>query len=117
MQHQHVNRAEQLWKNWEERQKELENLAGFGNDHNLSIQKLKYDFLRSGIYRLSSSPLEKEQLCLHVIRSVTAKLEKQLYPNPMIRILHRLKALVYDKPVHLKEFNKQKTENLEQLTS
>ncbi|GEM_PF-1970573 len=116
MQQQYVNRAEQLWKNWEEKQKGLESLAGLDNESSRTIQKLKYDFLRQGLYRLSVMPLEKEQLYLHVIRSVTAKLEKQLYPNLIIRTLHRLKALVYDKPVHLREFNKQKTENLEHLT-
>jgi hypothetical protein len=112
----HVNRAEQLWKNWEEKQKGLESLAGLGSESSRTIQKLKYDFLRQGLYRLSVQPSEKEQLYLHVIRSVTAKLEKQLYPNPVIRALHRLKALVYDKPTHLKKFEKQKAENMEQLT-
>lgn len=116
MQHQNVNRAEQLWENWEKQQKELKSFAGLGNDNSLTIQQLKYDFLRHGLYRLSASPLEKEQLCLHVIRSVTAKLEKQLYPNLLIRTLYRLKALVYDKPAHLKMFNKQKAENIVHLT-
>ncbi len=113
---QQVNRAEQLWKNWEEKQKGLESLAGLGGESSRTIQKLKYDFLRQGLYRLSVQPSEKEQLYLHVIRSVTAKLEKQLYPNPVIRTLRRLKALVYDKPAHLKKFEQQKAENMEQLT-
>lgn len=113
---QQVNRAEQLWKNWEERQKGLESISGTGHENNRVMQQLKYDFLRQGLYRLSVNPSEKEQLYLHVIRSVTDKLEKQLYPNPIIRALHRLKALVFDKPVHLKNFDKQKAENMEQLT-
>lgn len=113
---QQVNRAEQLWKNWEEKQKGLESLAGLGSEGDRTIRKLKYDFLRQGLYRLSVNPSEQEQLYLHVIRSVTAKLEKQLYPNPVIRALHRLKALLYDKPAHLKKFERQKAENMEQLT-
>lgn len=116
MYQQQVNRAEQLWKNWEEKQKGLESLAGLDSESSRAIGKLKYDFLRQGLYRLSVNPSEKEQLYLHVIRSVTSKLEKQLYPNPVIRSLHRLKALLYDKPAHLKKFEKQKAENLEQLT-
>ncbi len=115
MQQQHVNRAEQLWKNWEEKQNGLESLVGLDNDSR-TMQKLKYDFLRQGVYRLSVRLLEKEELYLQVIRSVVAKLEKQLYPNFIIRTLHRLKAMVYDKPVHLKKFEVQKAENLEQLT-
>lgn len=113
---QQVNRAEQLWQNWEEKQKGLESLAGMDSAGGRAIQKLKYDFLRQGLYRLSVRPSENEQLYLHVIRSVTVKLEKQLYPNPIVRALHRLKALVYDKPAHLKKFERQKAENMEQLT-
>lgn len=112
---QHINRAEQLWKNWEETRQGLERLAGADGGNDRTIRKLKYDFLRHGLYRLSVGPSEKEQLYLHVIRSVTAKLEKQLYPNPVVRALHRLKALVYDRPVHLKRFERQRSENLEQL--
>ncbi|GAA4131886.1 hypothetical protein GCM10022216_02350 [Sphingobacterium kyonggiense] len=114
---QDVNRAEQLWKNWEEKQKRLESLAGLGSESNSMIGKLKYDFLRQGLYRLSVNPSEKEQLYLHVIRSVTARLEKQLYPNPVIRTLHRLKVLLHDRPAHLKMFERQKAENMEQLTT
>jgi hypothetical protein len=117
MQKQNINRAEQLWKNWEERQKGLESLVGSNSESSIIIQKLKYDFLRRGIYRLNTKSLEKEELYLHVIRSVVAKLEKMLYPNLILRTLHKLKELVYDKPRYLKNFEQQKIENIGKLTS
>lgn len=114
---QQVNRAQQLWQNWEEKQKGLENLSGLDNASGRAIQQLKYDFLSQGLYRLSMRPSENEQLYLHVIRSVTAKLEKQLYPGLIVRALHRLKTLVYDKPAYLRKFEKQQVQNREQLTA
>lgn len=117
MQKQNINRAEQLWKNWEEKQKGLESLVGSDNESSRIIQKLKYDFLRRGIYRLSTKSLEKEELYLHVIRSVVTKLEKQLYPNLIFRTFYKLKEVVYDKPRYLKMFEKQKVENMNRLTS
>lgn len=107
-----MNRAEQLYQNWEAQQKQLENIPGVNSR---VIQQQKYDYLRQGLYRLSLNPSEHEKLMLHVIRSVTDKLQQQLYPNPVIRLLHRIKAAIYDKPAHLREFVKQRDENLEQL--
>lgn len=107
-----VNRAEQLYRNWEAQQKQLESLTGADSR---VIQQQKYDYLRHGLYRLSLNPSEQEKLLMQVIGSVTDKLQKQLYPNPVIRLLHRLKAAIYDRPVHLREFVRQREANLEQL--
>lgn len=112
-----VNRAEQLWKNWEEKEKALQDIVGEAMGSNPTMQKLKYEYLQQGVYRLSVQPSEKEKLYLHVIRSVTAKLEKQLYPNTVLRLLHKLKAWAYNRPMHLRHFEKQKSENLELLKS
>lgn len=110
-----VNRAEQLWNNWEEKQKQLQSLSGLGEESSLAIKQRKYDFLREGLYRIAANPTEKEQLPVQVIRSVTDKLQKQLYPNPVLRFLHRVKVALYDKPAHLRQFQKQRAENLESL--
>lgn len=110
-----VNRAEQLWKNWEEKEKGLQAIAGEGTENSRTLQKLKYEYLQQGLYRLSVQPSEREKLHLHVIRSVTAKLEKQLYPNPVVRLLHKLKVWAYDRPSYLQKFEKQQAQNLELL--
>ncbi|WPU97824.1 hypothetical protein SNE26_17490 [Mucilaginibacter sp. cycad4] len=111
----HRNRAEELWHNWATKEKQLQELPGLGGEGALVIKQQKYDFLRHGLYRLSVNPSEKEVLFAHVIRSVTDKLRKQLYPNPVMRLLHRLKEAVYDKPLHLRRFQQQRAENLDQL--
>ena len=110
-----VNRAAQLWKNWEAQQKQLESLTGLGLESARAIHQHKYDFLRQGVYRISVNPSEQEKSLLPVIASVTDKLQKQLYPNPVLRLLHRIKAAVYDRPVHLHSFTRQREENLAAL--
>lgn len=109
----HVNRAELLWKNWEDKQKELESITGISMDDRENL-KLKYDFLRKGMYRISVDPSEREKLYLHAVRIITAKLEKQLYPTLFERLLHRMGLLV-TKPRYLRKFEKLKQENLEEL--
>ena len=112
---QDLNRVEQLWYNWEEKQQQLEHLMGTGPDSALAIQQRKYDFMREGLYRLSAKPTEKEKLFLHAITLVTARLHKQLYPNRVARLIHLVKAVLYDKPMHLRQFEKQKQESVELL--
>lgn len=111
-----LNRAEQLWQLWEEKQQQLEKLIGAGPDSATAIQQSKYEFLRNGYFRITAQPAENEKLHLHAIKLVTDKLQKKLYPNPLIRILHRIKSLVYDRPMHLRQFRQQKAECLESLT-
>lgn len=108
-----VNRAKQLWENWERQEKQIESLAGISTDRNSLAYK--YDFLSKGLSRLSVNPTEDEKLFMQAIKTVTAKLQKQLYTNPLVRMLHRLKVFIVDKPAHLELFNRNKSENLKML--
>jgi len=108
-----VNRAEELWKNWEQQQNQIEKIAGINNDRKTLLYK--YDFLRQGLYRLSDRPSTKEKLFIQAIASVTAKLQKQLYPNPVLRMLHRMKAFIVDKPAHVQLFKLNRNHSLEIL--
>lgn len=108
-----INRAEQLWKNWEEHQKAIAELTGITD--NKDALKFKYDFLTKGAYRISVNPSDKEKLFLKVIKTVTSNLQKKLYPNLIVRLFVRAKSLFLDKPGHLRLFEKNSAENLESL--
>jgi len=109
-----VNRAEQLWKNWEESQRQLQQIPEIDMG-SPKMLRLKYDFLTKGLYRITPDASGNEKLYLHVIRTVTDKLEKKLYPNLFMRMFHRLsKALVY-KPLHMRRFADHRLKNMEQL--
>ncbi|WPV02156.1 hypothetical protein SNE26_10250 [Mucilaginibacter sp. cycad4] len=107
-----INRAEQLWQAWMEKQGQLEKLIGTGTDSIRELEKTQYDFFRTGLYRISAQPQEHEKLHLQAIALISRKLQKKLYPNPVIRLLHRAKARLFDKPKHLREFETQKVEGL-----
>jgi hypothetical protein len=110
-----INRAEQLWQNWEERQQRMEKLLGTSAENTRAIQQEKYDFMRKGLYRLSVQPNEKEKVYLNAIALVTSSLQKKLYPNRFVRLMHQIKASLYDKPMHLRRFQQQKEASLELL--
>lgn len=109
----HVNRAKQLWENWEGKALLIQNRTGTSDDK--STLKYKYNFLTNGLNRLSINPSEKEKLYIHTIKVVTDKLRKQLYPNPVLRFLHELKSLIVDKPAQQFLFNEQKKDCFENL--
>lgn len=109
-----VNRAKLLWDNWEEKASKIQDLTGTMDDN--QTLKYKYQFLTDGLHRLSVDPSEKEKIYIHAMNVVTDKLRKQLYPNPLIRLLHRIKNTLIDKPMHLlllKEWKKESVNGLQ----
>ncbi|NII83123.1 hypothetical protein [Pedobacter sp. SG908] len=109
-----INRAEQLYLAWEERQKSLDRLMGANLDER-KIRQLKYQFLSQGLFRVSVRPSEMERLYIQLLRSVTAKLRRQLYPNLVLRFFVGLKAALIDKPLHLRRFFRLREENMYSL--
>lgn len=59
-----------------------------------------------------SRPSADEKMVLELIGKATGKLERQLYPYPVIRLLHQLKQLIYDKPLWLIRQEKLQAANL-----
>jgi len=110
-----VNRAARLYENWEAKQSELEAMGGM-KPEGQNLVKLKFDFLREGLYRIGDGARELERLHLFAVRTIVGKLEKQLYPNRLVRLFQRLKELVWDKPRYIRAFNQQRAENIASLT-
>ncbi|MEJ2901656.1 hypothetical protein WAE58_04445 [Pedobacter panaciterrae] len=111
-----VNRAARLYENWESRQSELEGIQGLKPEGN-SLLKLKYDFLREGLYRIGASVTEQEKLHLFALQTVVGKLQKQLYPNRLVRFFQQLKSAIWDRPRHIRDFEAKKAENIISLTA
>ena len=112
-----VNRAARLYENWESRQSQLEAMGGGMKPEDKGLLKLKYDFLREGLYRISASPSEQEKLHVFALGVVVGMLERLLYPNRLARVFQQLKSAVWDKPRHLRVFQEQRAENLASLTA
>lgn len=111
-----MNRAEQLYLAWEDRQKSLAELMGASLDER-KMGQLKYQFLSQGLFRVAVKPSEMERLYIQVLRSITAKLLRQLYPSRMLRLFVSLKAVLIDKPIHLRRFSRLREENLYAIKS
>lgn len=110
-----INRARELWYNWEKKEMELSGIPELSDEHGRDITRQKYAYLRQGIYRLSGDPTRAERLYLDMISVVTAKLERQLYPNPLVRAFVRLKAQFYDRPKALASHQQLTGENQSRL--
>lgn len=90
-------------------------MQGLGKEDIADFQRHRYDHLRYGLYRLSLNPDPDEKIFAQVIRSATARIRKRLYPNPLIRALVGLKEFLYDRPVHLRQFQRDRERSLAQL--
>ncbi|WEK20439.1 MAG: hypothetical protein P0Y49_04715 [Candidatus Pedobacter colombiensis] len=110
-----VNRAKALWEHWELREKELGKIGEMTDEHAVDITRQKYDFLREGVYRLSENPLGHETTYREMIRVICDKMQKQLYPNRILRMLHQLKVAVLDRPSHLKAHLELASDNISKL--
>ncbi len=110
-----VNRAEVLLENWKELEKKL---IGFGGSTGMTRAELlrqQYGFLSLGLMRLGvgAEPHEKPQVQL--LQASLSRLEKQLWPNPIVRFFVRLKEQFFDRPARQREFGAMKEENLAEL--
>lgn len=108
------NRAIGLWESWHQKQNLLESV--FGSGVAAELDKEKFQFLSAGMARIRPDASADEKLVLAVLKKTTARLEKQLYPNPVMRVLRKLKALVYDRPVQAARFKKLRSENIVKLS-
>jgi len=108
------NRATLLWQNWADKQRELESAFGLKT---LPARLLRFQLkhLSEGLYRISRNPSLDEKLAIEVIKSHTARLRRQLYPNPVLRAVMRLKQVLYDQPVYIKAFEARRQQNLAEL--
>ncbi|NQX38456.1 hypothetical protein SAMN05421820_101477 [Pedobacter steynii] len=109
------NRAKVLWQNWEKLENELRQLGGKTGEQDAEIARQKYEYLRKGLYRLSERPVDTEKPYVAMISSVTSKLQKQLYPNRFLRLLHQAKALLYDKPKVFSDLQQLRAQNISTL--
>jgi hypothetical protein len=110
-----VNRVLLAFKNWEERKKEIEPLLKSGAADTGILARLQLIHLREAKHRLRQTARPDEQPFLLLLNNQVAKLEKQLYPNRLRRIISQLKDLLFDGPNYLKQVQLQRNNNMELL--
>jgi hypothetical protein len=110
-----VNRVLLAFKNWEEREKEIEPLlkAGTADAHTLS--RLQLDHLRQARHRLHQTVRPDEKPFMLLLNNQVDRLEKQLYPNLLRRMFSQLKDRLFEGPVYLREQRQRRDNNIEKL--
>lgn len=110
-----VNRVIQGWQAWEERQKQLEKIPAPGMNKEMVMDLLKLEHLQKIKYRLSDTIRQDERQCLTLLNAVIKKLQKQLYPNLISRLIRRIKDVLIDGPAYLRDLKIQRAENMADL--
>lgn len=110
----HLNRVLEVYRNWEMEESKLKSLNAWQSGEK-EMLKAKYDYLSKGMYRVGIDPSVGEAIALGVMKGVLSRLEKQIYPNRFLRLLHQLKVALLDRPNYIDRFQKFKEENLRQV--
>ena len=102
-------------ENWRELEKKLVEFGGSTGMTRGELMRQQHGFLSAGLGRLAivAQPHEKPQV--QMLQASLSRLEKQLWPNPIVRFLVRLKERLFDRPARQHEFGAMKEENLAEL--
>lgn len=110
-----INRAEVLLENWKAMERQLDEFGSAIGSGRLEVLKQQYELLSSGLNRISASMLAHEKAYVQLLKSALVRMEKEIYPDPLVRMLVRLKAQLVDRPRQVKQFEQMKAENLTSL--
>jgi hypothetical protein len=110
-----VNRVLLAFKAWEDRKKEIEPLLKVGATDANVLARLQLDHLRQATHRLRETLRPDEQPFMLLLHNQVSKLEKQMYPNRLLRIFSKIKDRLFDGPAYLKQLHLQRDTNLETL--
>jgi hypothetical protein len=109
------NRVLLAFRSWEERKKEMEPLIKTGSTDDRTIARLQLDHLRKTNHRLKVTARPDEQPFMALLNNQIVRLERQLYPNLLLRIFSHLKDILFDGPVYLKQQEQQRNGNMQSL--
>jgi hypothetical protein len=110
-----VNRVLLAFKDWEERKKELDPLFKAGAADARTITRMQLDHLRQAAHCLRASVRPDEKPFMPLLNNQITKLQKQLFPNLLLRLFSKLKDRFWDGPAYLRQQHQQRTQNLETL--
>ncbi len=85
-----TNRVAAELRHWQEKQQRLSQLFSFDvtTDRDFLQEKLQYYNAITARYQNSANP--EERLALRILRRESSRIEKQLYPNLLLRLLRKL---------------------------
>ncbi|RYZ52334.1 MAG: hypothetical protein EOP49_09690 [Sphingobacteriales bacterium] len=110
-----INRAEVLLENWKALEKELSLFGQANGSQRRELVMAQYRMIREGLDRIAVSPLSVERPHVAMLRSALDRMERSIWPNPMVRFFMKVKADLLDRPREIKKFKDMRTENIAEL--
>ncbi len=109
-----VNRVEMELNQWRSREERFSKLFSFSLSSNRALLKEKLEYYDRTAAKYKGTPDFDERFALKVLRQERNRIEKQLYPNLIIRLLRRLLVVPFKEQVVIKQ-NERRTEQNNQM--
>ncbi len=85
-----INRVENDLNQWRSREERFAKLFSFGVSNNKPFVKEKLKYYDAVAAKYKGTPNQEERLALRILKQERNRIEKQLYPNLLLKLLRRL---------------------------
>ncbi|UOE48736.1 hypothetical protein MTO98_30515 [Mucilaginibacter sp. SMC90] len=110
-----TNRVLLVFNDWEDKKKSMDPLIRAGAADDAGISRLQYHHLREARHLLVGTVRPDEKPFMLLLNKQIKNLERQLYPNPLVRYIQRLKDRYIDRPAFLEQQRIQRENNMIEL--
>ena len=110
-----VNRVEAELNQWRSREERFSKLFSFSLSNNRALLKEKLDYYDRIAAKYKGTQDMDERFALRVLRQERNRIEKQLYPNLLIRLLRRLLVVPVKEQIVIRQDNRKTEQNSQAL--
>ena len=110
-----INRVETELNQWRSREERFSKLFSFSLSSNKALLKEKLQYYDRIAAKYKGTQDLDERFALRMLRQERSKIEKQLYPNPVIRLLRRLLVAPVKEQIVIRQDNKKTEQNSQSL--
>lgn len=110
-----INRVETELNQWRSREDRFSKLFSFSLASNRSLLKEKLQYYDRIAAKYTGTQNLDERFALRMLRQERNRIEKQLYPNPILRLLRRMMVVPVREQIVLRRSNKKAEENSQAL--
>lgn len=110
-----VNRVEAELNQWRSREERFSKLFSFSLSNNKALLKEKLDYYDRIAAKYKGTQDLDERFALRVLRQERNRIEKQLYPNLLIRLLRRLLVAPVKEQIAIRQDNRKTEQNSQSL--
>ena len=110
-----INRVETELNQWRSREERFSKLFSFSLSSNKALLKEKLQYYDHIAAKYKGTQDMDERFALRMLQQERSKIEKQLYPNPVIRLLRRLLVAPVKEQIVIRQDNRKTEQNSQSL--